>query len=693
VNRQTVAVLVTGAALAASLAPSARASADSTARNLSTSTIAEDPSWRDEILDDPSPIAEPVDAWAQGDSSAVAPVDGILGGAEPSCVSPGGQLVADFGRETGGAVEVDVTSAEANTNLRLGYAEARAFLTPTGDFAPEAYNAGRDDPVVRTDTFQATRSSTWRSSGTRGGQRYVMFTVEPTLPGGTAGTVCVDGLRVIGNHLRPSPDDYTGHFLSSEDDLNAIWYAGTHTYHLAAVPGCCGQLVITDGAKRDRQIWTGDTAAAGPTGAVSTAAGLRAWKDTLAALTCYTYPGGHITAAAAPTSTCQGKPFPLGVPGPDYPVYAAFPVISAYEALYIVSTYDYWRRTGDTAFVLTQLPVLQGIVTWMQAHIRDGLYHPTPNEWRWTAQFADGADTFTNAVWTGALRRLGEMERAINGDDDPTARSRDTLAESITDAMLTQLWDAEAGAFRATTTRPVIAQDGNAAAVLYGVIDGDAATSAIRYLDEHWRTTPFGTIGGDVDYVATFISGLQVRARMQIGDAAGALEQIRATWRPQVHGDPGGTVWENVKVTPTSATLASGSHSAAHAWASQPTSVMSDHVLGIQAAAPGFARWTIAPQVGDLSWAQGAVPTPTGAVTSRWRRDDREDTFVLSVDAPAGTTGTVVVPTLGSSRKIWRDGALVWNGRSPLGGVAAREVPGGIAFDDVAGTHTFAWAH
>jgi hypothetical protein len=130
----------------------------------------------------------------------------------------------------------------------------------------------------------------------------------------------------------------------------------------------------------------------------------------------------------------------------------------------------------------------------------------------------------------------------------------------------------------------------------------------------------------------------------------------------------------------------------AHAWSSGAVGALSNYVLGIRPVSPGFSTWIVAPQLGDLTWAQGQVPTPHGPVASRWALGAGDRSFTLTVAAPGGTLGTVAVPELGSSRTIAEDGRVVWRAGQAVGaGIAASEQDGAAQFSDVSGVHTFAW--
>jgi hypothetical protein len=58
-----------------------------------------------------------------------------------------------------------------------------------------------------------------------------------------------------------------------------------------------------------------------------------------------------------------------------------------------------------------------------------------------------------------------------------------------------------------------------------------------------------------------------------------------------------------------------------HAWSATPTRDLSTRTLGVTPAEPGFGVARVAPRLGPLAWARGAVPTPAG---------------LLRVDASAG---------------------------------------------------------
>ena len=123
----------------------------------------------------------------------------------------------------------------------------------------------------------------------------------------------------------------------------------------------------------------------------------------------------------------------------------------------------------------------------------------------------------------------------------------------------------------------------------------------------------------------------------------------------------------------------------------RPVSSLTGYLVGARPVTAGYKTWIIAPQPGNVEWAQGRIPTPAGALVSRWRRGDASSSFTLTMAAPAGTSGTVAVPELGRSRTITMDCRVVWRNDAPAPGVRAEERDGAVQFSGVTGTHTFAW--
>ena len=72
-----------------------------------------------------------------------------------------------------------------------------------------------------------------------------------------------------------------------------------------------------------------------------------------------------------------------------------------------------------------------------------------------------------------------------------------------------------------------------------------------------------------------------------------------------------------------------------------PAYFLPAYVLGVQPAAPGFTRVRIEPNLTDLDFAEGTIPTPLGEIALRWERlPQLHGTLTL----PPGMKGDVILP-------------------------------------------------
>ena len=86
--------------------------------------------------------------------------------------------------------------------------------------------------------------------------------------------------------------------------------------------------------------------------------------------------------------------------------------------------------------------------------------------------------------------------------------------------------------------------------------------------------------------------------------------------------------------------------SLAHGWSSGVTTWLTQAILGVRPVEPGRARRpgrvSIRPELADLTWARGRVPTPRGPIEVSVRKE--RTTLRAEVTLPPGTTADVALP-------------------------------------------------
>lgn len=116
-----------------------------------------------------------------------------------------------------------------------------------------------------------------------------------------------------------------------------------------------------------------------------------------------------------------------------------------------------------------------------------------------------------------------------------------------------------------------------------------------------------------------------------------------------------------------------------HAWGAAPANIIPQYLMGVKPLAPGFGKFQIKPQTGNLETASLKMPTVKGDVGVAI--ENRNSMYKLTVKIPANTTAEVCVPALNNS-----DNILQFNGLKMVG----RRVGNFIVIDNVgSGEHTF----
>jgi hypothetical protein len=541
-----------------------------------------------------------------------------------SATSPA-TVVLDFGKEVGGTPYVTVSSSTpssgSSATLRVATSEALPFLTAGSN---GAYNNDNGSPISLTVTGARTYTGTLR-----GGFRFAAIQLT------TPGTMTLTAAGVTFKAYRATPDRYQGWFMSSDDQLNRMWYAGAYTTQMDMVPAgvasCFTVPVIFDGAKRDRAIWSGDLLITNPVAQLSLGTNSVPYvKGSINSIFNLQAANGRLTSA-------------VGFRGCGKFDYAV--TYSAYSAIIAI---QYYRYTGDTAFITGLRAKLEAVTAYHATRVdANGLVVTSdPDYWQTTQ---NGEVTEYSLAYYELLLNMIWMEGKVGTASRVTEYT--TKATALKNAINARLWNASAGLYQHTNSRPnVYPLDANMNAIRLGVAPSDRVQSILTYFRNRWQahgsqiSQPSPSMADPYGHTMEPLNNTwEVMARFQSGDTAGAIDLLRRFWGIQVDPNSGyytGTFWEFVN---GNGLPSRGFDSLAHAWGAGPTQVITEHVLGATAVDPGYSTWQVRPQAGSLAWAQGQVPTATGSLVVRWARDTAGQ-FHLQVTSPAGTGGEVWVP-------------------------------------------------
>jgi hypothetical protein len=361
---------------------------------------------------------------------------------------------------------------------------------------------------------------------------------------------------------------------------------------------------IWDAVKRDRGRWAGDLDVEGRV--ISTVFGDRSLtEETLRALV-PSKEGAHVN----------------GIP--------------SYSALWITSLENLYQHSGDKAFVLSQRQALLGMLAAMDASLNaDGLFDNVKHQWLFV-DWAPGLYAYTPESRIGtqfqyirAYRAAAVLLRAM--DDVADAQRYDAQAVRALNSIRT-LRDANGATYGDTWQLNTLA----------ALVDKPANPLWSEVLSHVKQDAPADQV------VSPYFNAYVLDAMAAIGHQREALNWIRAYWGGML-AEGATSFWESYdlrwpKTNPHLSLQADGTSgyfvSLAHGWSSGPTAWLTENVLGITPSSPGYDTVNIHPNLLDLDYASGTVPTPHGIITIHI--DKKKG---IELDLPAGIAHATVAYT------------------------------------------------
>jgi len=333
--------------------------------------------------------------------------------------------VLDFGPECeGGYPAFTASGVEGEPVVRVSYCCHPDGLCDTGDFTHETratyLGPEVDLPILpastnRHDLFRVAAPGRCEAALQQGLVRYVRFTLDTP---GTAVTIGGFALENRGTHAAEPP---AGSFSCSDPALEALWRASVRTCQLAAIPS--PRPYLSDGAKRDRLVWSGDLwfaqrnmyAAWGPESPYMPGS-LRMLADNQTA-------DGYIQACPYPDAH---GPLAAGDCGP-------FPS-DEFAAWFVPVLWDHLLYTGDFALARELYPSAIRLMAYLRARTGgDGIFLQRPETSKHAAALVFGAESTHRRAYMNILlwlvrRDMALLSRALGRDADAADFEREAEA-------------------------------------------------------------------------------------------------------------------------------------------------------------------------------------------------------------------------------------------------------------------------
>ena len=315
----------------------------------------------------------------------------------------------------------------------------------------------------------------------------------------------------------------------------------------------------------------------------------------------------------------------------------------------VFMAYTDWMQTGDTAWLTERYEGLKtkllddrigpdGLVMSTPKLIMHGDIVDWPEHERDGYVFTD-VNTVVNAFHLRALEEMSELAEALGKKEEAAKFSEQERTEQA--IFQEKLFDLTRGLYSDGVGTDHTSLHANLFPLAFGLVPEERRAKLAKWLAGRG-------MAGSV-YAAQYL----LEALFENGADADAVALITApgdrSWRHMVESDATIT-WEawDLKYKPNQDTN--------HAWGAAPANLLPRFVLGAQPLTAGWVRALIQPHPGNLTSAEGRMPTPRGELSVSWKRGKN---FTLTVDLPAGMAAKVELPAIEGSSEVWVGGAPV----------------------------------
>ena len=382
---------------------------------------------------------------------------------------------------------------------------------------------------------------------------------------------------------------YIGSFKCNDERINKIWETGAYTVHLNM------QDYLWDGIKRDRLVWIGDMHPE--------------------VMTVGTVFGNHEVVRKSLDYVRDGTPATSWMNG-----------ICSYSLWWIIIHHHLYWYYGDKEYLSAQKTYLTELLRNVMKNIdgnkeayKSGRFIDWP-----TNDNPDAIHAGLQALTVRALEAGSELAGWLS--DPALAKECRDAATKLRTYVPDNKGNKEAaallaieGMLDAKTAHDIIVKDGAkdftsfmGYYMLEALVKNGSYADALDLISEYWgRMLDLGatTFWEDFNYMDS--------------KNAARIDEFVPEGKFDIHADGGAYCYVGLR------------HSFCHGWASGPTAWLSQHILGVEPASPGFKTVRIRPHLGNLKWVEGDFPTPYGIIhVTHSRRPDGQ--ISSTVELPEG---------------------------------------------------------
>ncbi len=327
------------------------------------------------------------------------------------------------------------------------------------------------------------------------------------------------------------------------------------------------------------------------------------------------------------------------LPNGDFPACAPaqqFSRISEWSMYWPMLLWEQYLFSGDVALLREMSPHLTRFLGWIKTYQDPTTKLLNPPGWR-ISEYAGGNlpnggyNIATACQYYENLRIASHVSLALGETNQSTEYLQQ--ADEVKASINSNLFNGEF--YLARTDRKEMFPLASAWALRFDIEPVAAKSNILATILAPGKPN-IGGYGGDA-----FYSGL-----LNAGGGDFAVCDL-ARYRPMLEDNKAN--WESF-----------GGAEANHAWTAYPAYIFLKYICGIQSTGGGFATFDVRPETGGLAFAEGAIPTVKGLITTRWEKRGN-GTFSLSVKVPANTRATIYIPKLAEGNlTLMESGKVLW---------------------------------
>jgi len=398
--------------------------------------------------------------------------------------------------------------------------------------------------------------------------------------------------------------DWTGSFSSSNPFFDTLWQKSLITMNVNMRDN------FADCPDRERAQWWGDASLT--LGQVFYTCDPRAYGLIRKAIS-------NLVEFQRPDKTLF-SPVPTGIWEDELPA----------QMLAAVGWYGFWTYyfySGDAEVIRNVYPHVRDYLSLWKIG-EDGLVVHRRGDWDW-GDWGDHIDAplLDNTWYYLALKAAVEMAR-VSGHEKDAAVYRSQM-ESIRRNFNAAFW--RGNEYRSAGYRGETDDRGNAMAVIAGFADKAKWPALKRVLEKEFHASP---------YMEKYI----LEAFFKMSEPEAGLQRMKKRYSEMV-ASPLTTLWEHWDIT-------QGTYN--HSWSGGPLTLLSQYVAGVAPETPGWGRFHVFPQLGELTSVKAVVPTIRGNIVVSHRRE--ASAFYMDVVYPKGTTAVIGIPGAYLKGKVFVNG-------------------------------------